>query len=333
MFARMFGGGNPPKTEEFRNALQKYATAVRKVKNLENVPGIMNDVTYSKPLLNSIERAFTANNKLRTIINNSEVTQQAIINQLKNTTVTLNEVTKKALIPENLNNIMTKITKNIENNSKANKYLEIRGNKIRNNSQLNNSRGNLAKWKLVLNAARNKNPNKLNKSNPQLGYMKIKDANAYMKFGQNVPTGKWYRVNNRKYSKGNNNIFAVIPTRGESLVEEAAAAKITELNKAMILYNKLNNPNINAYILSGRNASANNLLNRTRKNGERKYGNFFTRVASRKITKAAVNKVPNNLGPTRSISNQTNQPNPPPTTFFNKARRAAGGALGFGKGK
>jgi hypothetical protein len=67
------------------------------------------------------------------------------------------------------------------------------------------------------------------------------------------------------------------------------AARIAELNRAMTAYGKLNNANVNAYITNGRNASANNLLNKNRTGG-RKYGNFFTRVVSRKITKAGMNK-------------------------------------------
>ena len=76
-------------------------------------------------------------------------------------------------------------------------------------------------------------------------------------------------------------------TAAANAVNEVAAR--IELNKAMKAYVKLNNNNVNAYIASGRNASKNNLLNKNRTEGG-KYGNFFTRVASRKITKAGVNK-------------------------------------------
>jgi hypothetical protein len=67
-----------------------------------------------------------------------------------------------------------------------------------------------------------------------------------------------------------------------------ANSNISKLNNAMKYYVKLNNANMNAYIASGRNESANNLLNKKRTGGQ-KYDNFFTRVASRKITKAGVN--------------------------------------------
>jgi predicted negative regulator of RcsB-dependent stress response len=67
------------------------------------------------------------------------------------------------------------------------------------------------------------------------------------------------------------------------------AAQIDSLNAAMSSYKKLNNNNVNAYITSGRNESANNALNKKRTEGGR-YGNFFTRVAARKITKSALTK-------------------------------------------
>jgi hypothetical protein len=76
-------------------------------------------------------------------------------------------------------------------------------------------------------------------------------------------------------------------TTAETVVTNANA-KIAELNNAMKAYVKLNNANMNAYIASGRNESANKLLNNTRTGGG-KYGNFFTRVASRKVTKSGLN--------------------------------------------
>jgi hypothetical protein len=67
------------------------------------------------------------------------------------------------------------------------------------------------------------------------------------------------------------------------------AAQIVELNKAMSSYTKLNNKNVNAYIASGRNASANNVLNKKRNEGG-KYTNFFTKVAARQVAKSALAK-------------------------------------------
>jgi hypothetical protein len=133
---------------------------------------------------------------------------------------------------------------------------------------------------------------------------------------------------NRQPTPGNNQTAqeaaagAAAAQNTAAAVVTAANAKIAELNNAMKAYVKLNNANMNAYIASGRNASANNLLNKNRTGGA-KYGNFFTRVASRKITKAGVNAAlaaqtpavvkayenmtPVNLLKVTSFRNKTNQ--------------------------
>lgn len=111
---------------------------------------------HSKKLLNSIAEAFSANNQAKEVVGNPTAPAAEQTKALINATRALNNVTREATSPENLNAIMTKIiTPNmLNNNAKANAYLAARGaNRLGNNVKLNAARGQTSEWQAILAAA------------------------------------------------------------------------------------------------------------------------------------------------------------------------------------
>lgn len=145
-FPKFFGGGNPPKTEAFRSALQKYATAASSVKNLKGLSEIINKAEYSKPLLNSIAKAFAANNQATETVGNINASEGEQIRALTIASNALNDVTRKATSKENLDKIMKKIFNSASgktNQEKRTLYKGARSSKLNNNIALgSNEYGN-----------------------------------------------------------------------------------------------------------------------------------------------------------------------------------------------
>ena len=121
----------------------------------------MQNNNYSKPLLNSIEKAFAANNRVKNLVINPQVQPAALLPVVQTATRALNNVKRAATTRENLNKILNKIysTRGISNassiNNKLNAYLELRGN-----SKLSTNIGiGSIKYKNLLNALKKKKNN------------------------------------------------------------------------------------------------------------------------------------------------------------------------------
>jgi hypothetical protein len=131
--------GSIPKTKAFENALKKYALAVKDVNNLEVLTKTMRNGVYSQELLNSIAKAFAANNKLKKNIGNPNTPPEAQIEALNKATVALVNVTQNANTKENLNKIMKQIFNSAHgttNEEKRSLYKRERYNKLNTNIAL-----------------------------------------------------------------------------------------------------------------------------------------------------------------------------------------------------
>ena len=119
---------------------------------------------HSKKLLNSIAKAFSANNQAKEVVGNPNASTALQTEALENAARALNTVKREATSSANLNNILNKIynNKGISNTSSTNNkvlaYLELRGN-----SELSTNIGlGSTKYKNLLNAVNQKIQNQAN---------------------------------------------------------------------------------------------------------------------------------------------------------------------------